>query len=92
MLAGGGEGFASLLDQGPVVCDAASDLYGRLLVRCKVNNQSINEQLVARPRPTNRRDYLAAEAEAKEKLGVRQGQFVQPSVFRRSSGIFTDRP
>jgi endonuclease YncB( thermonuclease family) len=38
-------------------------------------------------------DYVAAEAAAKEKkLGLWQGQFVRPTDFRRTAGIFVDRP
>lgn len=89
----------TLLDQGPVVCDGVGepDLYGRLLARCTVNDQSVNEQLVVRgfaiARTNELTDYVAAEAAAKEKkLGLWQAQFVRPSVFRRSAGIFVDRP
>jgi endonuclease YncB( thermonuclease family) len=89
----------SLLDQGPVVCDPVGDpdVYGRLLARCKVNDQSLNEQLVARgfaiARTYESTDYVAAEAAAKEKkLGLWQGEFLPPSSFRRAAGIFIDRP
>jgi len=89
----------SLLDQGPVTCDVVGepDVYGRLLARCSVNGQSVNRQLVdqgfAVARPSDTTDYVAAEATAKEKkVGLWQGQFVQPSAFRRSAGIMVDRP
>lgn len=89
----------TLLDQGPVTCEAVGepDIYGRVLARCSVNDRSLNEQLVstgfAVARPSETAEYVAAEATAKEKkLGLWQGQFVQPSVFRRSAGIFVDRP
>lgn len=89
----------ALLDQGPVVCDTIGepDLYGRVLGRCTVNNQSVNEQLVARgfavARTNESTDYVAAEAAAKEKkIGLWQGQFVPPSEFRRSVSIPVDRP
>lgn len=93
------KGLQALLDQGPVVCDPVGDpdVYGRWLARCKVNDQSVNEQLVARgfavARVNESTDFVAAEAEAKEKkLGLWQGQFLAPSDFRRSAGIFIDRP
>jgi len=88
-----------LVDQGPVTCDAIGepDVYGRLLARCNINGQSLNEQLVrtgyAVARPSETRDYVAAEAAAKEeKLGLWQGKFVMPAEFRRAAGIFVDRP
>jgi endonuclease YncB( thermonuclease family) len=60
------KGLQSLLDQGPEVCDLVGepDVYGRLLGRCEVNGQDVNEQ----------------------------GQFTPPSEFRRTAGIFVDRP
>ena len=88
-----------LVDQGPAICEAIGepDVYGRVLARCKINGQSLNEQLVRKgwavARPSESADYEAAEAEAKkEKLGLWQGQFLTPSEFRRRSGIFVDRP
>ena len=87
------------MDQGPAICEAIGepDVYGRVLARCKINGQSLNEQLVRKgwavARPSESADYEAAEAEAKkEKLGLWQGQFLTPSEFRRRSGIFVDRP
>jgi endonuclease YncB( thermonuclease family) len=89
----------TVLDQGPVVCDAVGepDVYGRLLARCKVNDQSVNEQLVSRgfavARTNESTDYVAAEATAKEKrLGLWQGQFASPSAYRSSAGVAVDRP
>jgi len=89
----------TLVDQGPAICEAIGepDVYGRILARCEINNESLNEQLVRRgyavARPSETTDYVAAEVEAKErKLGLWQGQFVKPSEFRRSAGIFVDRP
>ena len=88
-----------LLDQGPVTCTSVGepDAYGRLLGKCDVNNQSVNEQLVrqgfavARSNETN--EYAPAEASARaEKAGLWQGQFVRPSDFRRAAGIFVERP
>ena len=88
-----------IVDQGPAICEAIGepDVYGRILARCEINNESLNEQLVRRgyavARPSETTDYVAAEAEAKErKLGLWQGQFVKPSELRRSAGIFVDRP
>ena len=88
-----------LLDQGPVTCETVGepDVYGRLLARCDVNGQSLNEQLVRAGWAIDRRsettDYVAAEAEAKEKkLGLWQGEFMMPDAFRRAAGIFVDRP
>jgi endonuclease YncB( thermonuclease family) len=38
-------------------------------------------------------DYVAAEAEAKEKkFGLWQGEFMMPDAFRRAAGIFVERP
>ena len=39
----------SLLDQGPVTCDTIGDpdVFGRVLGRCTVNGQSVNEQFVS---------------------------------------------
>jgi endonuclease YncB( thermonuclease family) len=89
----------TLLDQGQVVCDTVGepDVYGRLLGRCKVNDQSVNELLVSRgfavARTNESTDYVAAEAAAKEKkLGLWRGQFALPSVYRSSAGVAVDRP
>jgi endonuclease YncB( thermonuclease family) len=88
-----------LLDQGPVTCETVGepDVYGRLLARCNVNGESLNERLVregwAVARRSETTDYVAAEAEAKEKkLGLWQGEFMMPDAFRRAAGIFVDRP
>jgi endonuclease YncB( thermonuclease family) len=88
-----------LLDQGPVTCETVGepDVYGRLLARCNVNGESLNEQLVragwAVARPSETTDYVTAEAEAKEKkLGLWQGEFMMPDAFRRAAGIFVERP
>ncbi len=89
----------SLLDQGPVTCDTVGepDVFGRVLGRCTVNGQSVNEQFVrqgfAVARPGDTTDFVAAEKAAKEsKVGLWQGQFAQPSEFRRASGVAVDRP
>jgi endonuclease YncB( thermonuclease family) len=88
-----------LVDQGPATCEAIGDpdVYGRLLARCKINGQSLNEQLVSKgwavARTSESAEYAAAEAAAKkEKLGLWQGQFQPPAQFRMSHGIFVDRP
>ena len=88
-----------LVDQGPVSCDVIGepDVYGRLLARCTINGQSLNEQLVRKgyavARPSETTDYVAAEAAAKEeKLGLWQGKFLMPAEFRRAAGIFVERP
>ena len=88
-----------LVDQGPVTCETVGepDVYGRLLARCGINGESLNEQLVragwAVARSSETTDYVAAEAEAKEKkLGLWQGEFMMPDAFRRAAGIFVDRP
>jgi len=88
-----------LVDQGPVTCETVGepDVYGRLLARCGINGESLNEQLVregwAVARRSETTDYVAAEAEAKEKkLGLWQGEFMMPDAFRRAAGIFVDRP
>jgi endonuclease YncB( thermonuclease family) len=88
-----------LLDQGPVTCETVGepDVYGRLLARCNLNGESLNEQLVregwAVARRSETTDYIAAEAEAKEKkFGLWQGEFMMPDAFRGAAGIFVDRP
>ncbi len=89
----------TVLDEGPVSCDVVGepDPYGRVLGRCTVHGQSINEQLVmqgfAVARPSETTEYVAAEAEAKaKKAGLWRGQFEQPSAFRRANGIPVERP
>jgi endonuclease YncB( thermonuclease family) len=89
----------TMLDQGPVTCETTGspDAFGRVLARCKVNNQSINERLVAEgfavARTSESAEYVAAEASAKaNRAGLWQGQFMQPAQFRRSAGIVVDRP
>jgi endonuclease YncB( thermonuclease family) len=89
----------TLVDQGPVTCEVVGkpDVYGRVLGRCTINGESLNEKLVRRgyavARPNETTEYTAAEAEAKEKKqGLWQGQFLKPSEFRMRSGIFVDRP
>ena len=84
----------SLLDQGPVTCEPVGepDVYGRVLARCLVNGQSLNEELVSRgfaiARPSESTDYVAAEETAKEKkLGLWQGKFRSPSEFRMGAGV-----
>jgi endonuclease YncB( thermonuclease family) len=69
----------TLVDQGPATCETVGepDAYGRILARCNINGQSLNEQFVrsgfAVARPNETTDYVAAEAEAKEKkLGLWQ--------------------
>ena len=88
-----------LVDQGPTTCEVIGepDVYGRVLARCSINGQSLNEQHVQRGWAVARRsettDYVAAEAEAKEKkLGLWQGEFMMPDAFRRAAGIFVERP
>jgi endonuclease YncB( thermonuclease family) len=89
----------TLLDQGPVTCEVIGepDVYGRLLARCNVNGESLNEQLVRRGYAVARRsettEYVAAETAAREeKVGLWKGEFQMPDAFRRSAGIFVDRP
>jgi endonuclease YncB( thermonuclease family) len=88
-----------LLDQGAVTCETVGepDVYSRLLARCNINGESLNEQLVrtgwAVARRSETTDYVAAEAEAKEKKhGLWQGEFMMPDAFRRAAGIFVERP
>jgi len=88
-----------LVDQGPATCLPVGepDVFGRVLARCTINGRSLNEQLVrsgwAVARPSETTDYAAAETEAKkERLGLWQGDFARPVEFRRTHGIFVDRP
>ena len=89
----------ALLDRGSVTCDMVGDpdVYGRDLGRCTVDGQSVNEQLVSHGFALARRnessDYVNAEASAKaKKIGLWQGQFVQPAEFRRTLGILVEDP
>jgi endonuclease YncB( thermonuclease family) len=89
----------TLVDQGPASCVmiGAPDPFGRLLARCQINGQSLSERLVragwAVARSSETTDYVAAEAEArKDKRGLWQGEFAMPGEFRRTHGIFVDRP
>jgi len=89
----------TLLDQGPATCEVVGepDIYGRLLARCTINGQSLNEQFVRRgyavARPSETKEYVAAEAAAKEeKVGLWRGEFMMPDAFRRAAGIFVERP
>ncbi len=88
-----------LVDQGPATCDVIGDPdpFGRVLARCSINGKSLNEEFVrggfAVARPSETKDYVNAEAEAKaKKVGLWQGQFLRPSDFRRKAGIFVERP
>jgi len=88
-----------LVDQGPATCEVVGepDVYGRLLARCMINGESLNEQLVRRgyavARPSETRDYVAAEAAAREeKVGLWRGEFMLPEKFRQAAGIFVERP
>ena len=89
----------TLVDQGPASCASIGepDPLGRLLARCTINGQSLNGRLVqagwAVARRSDTADYVAAEDEAKkEKRGLWQGEFAMPAEFRRTHGIFVDRP
>jgi endonuclease YncB( thermonuclease family) len=89
----------TLLDQGPATCEVVGepDIYGRLLARCTINGQSLNEQFVRRgyavARLSETKEYVAAEAAAKEeKVGLWRGEFMMPDAFRRAAGIFVERP
>ena len=88
-----------LVDQGPATCEVIGepDVYGRLLARCTINGESLNEQLVRRgyavARPSETTDYVAAEAAAREeKVGLWRGEFMMPEKFRQAAGIFVERP
>lgn len=88
-----------LVDQGPASCAVIGrpDDYGRVLGRCTINGQSLNEQFVRSgfglARPKESKDYVAAEADAKaHKRGLWQGQFMPPSQFRIMAGMIVDRP
>ena len=88
-----------LVDQGPATCEVIGepDVYGRLLARCTINGQSLNEQVVRRgyavARPSETTDYVAAEAAAREeKVGLWRGEFMMPEKFRQAAGIFVERP
>lgn len=89
----------TLVAKGPATCETVGepDPFGRVLGRCTINGQSLNEQFVrsgfAVARPSESKDYVAAEADAKQKkLGLWQGQFMRPSDFRRAAGIFVEHP
>ena len=58
---------------------------------CSTNSLFRTGWAVARRSETT--DYVAVEAEAKEKkLGLWQGEFMMPDAFRRAAGIFVNRP
>ena len=89
----------TLLDEGPVACEVIGepDVFGRLLARCTINGQSLNEQLVRRgyavARPSESTEYIAAEVAAREeKVGLWRGEFMMPDKFRKAAGIFVERP
>jgi len=89
----------ALLDRGQAVCETVGepDLYGRVLARCTVEGESVNEQLVrsgyALARPAESSEYVAAEAAAREsKVGLWRGQFTPPGEIRRQHGIMVERP
>lgn len=88
-----------LLSDGPVTCDAVGepDVYGRLLGRCRLNGESLNEAFVrsgfAVARADETDEYVAAEKSAEaERIGLWQGEFMRPTDFRTSVGILVDRP
>jgi endonuclease YncB( thermonuclease family) len=85
-----------LLDQVPVTCETVGEpvVYGRLLERCTVNGESLNEPLVRAGWAVSKTtDYVAAEAKAKKKkLRLWQGEFMMPDAFCRAPGIFVERP
>ena len=87
----------TLLDQGPVTCEVIGepDVYGRLLGRCTINGQGLNEQFVRRgyavARLSETTEYVAAAAR-EEKVGLWRGEFMMPDKFRRAAGIFVERP
>ena len=92
-------GLQTLLDQGPLTCESVGDpdVYGRILGRCTVNGESLNEEMVrqgyAVARTSETTDYVAAEKAARDnKVGLWQGDFMRPDEFRRAAGIFVDRP
>ena len=73
------------------------DGYGRILAVCTVAGVNINEALVrsgfALAKRNETLDYVAAEEAARaERVGLWQGEFTLPAVFRASTGVFTDRP
>ena len=91
-------GLQTLLDPGPVTCETVGepDVYGRLLARCNVNGESLNEQLVrtgwAVARRSETTDLSQSRPRPRRKSsGLWQGEFMMPDAFRRAAGIFVDR-
>jgi endonuclease YncB( thermonuclease family) len=89
----------TLVSLGDVTCTPVGqpDIYGRVLARCEVAGESLNEQLVRSGFAVARRDetdeYVAAEEAAqREKIGLWRGEFMTPWDFRTSRGIMVDRP
>ena len=84
----------TLLDEGPVTCDVVGkpDIYGRMLGRClgeRPERQRTACQPGLRRGTAQRHDGLCrcrGGCQAK-KVGLWQGQFAQPSDFRRASGV-----
>lgn len=89
----------TLVDQGPASCDPVGDpdLYGRVLARCTIGSNNLNQDYVASgyglAKVNETKDYAAAQKTARlAKAGLWQGKFQMPADFRLAHGIMVDRP
>lgn len=85
------EALARLIDKKPVECRGeAVDRYGRVLVSCVSDGQTVNGRMVASGLAlatgalTFRREQNAAEAAHR---GIWRGTFEHPRVFRQRAGL-----
>ena len=81
--------LADFIGRSPVTCEERdTDRYGRIVARCFVQGQSVNEHMVrsgwAMAYRRYASDYIAAEQEAKNgKRGLWSGQFEPPWDWRK---------
>jgi endonuclease YncB( thermonuclease family) len=87
------------LAESPVRCTpvAPPDFAGRILALCEQNGESLNARYVrsgfALAIESEMPEYAALEAEARaDAIGLWQGQFTEPAVYRSQHGIMATRP
>lgn len=82
--------LSSLVTGKAVVCEqVATDLYGRVVARCRVGTTDVNKMMVALGFAIAYRryssDYVSVEESAKaNRLGIWSGEFEAPSDFRHA--------
>ncbi len=70
-----------------------NDKYGRLLARCSVGGQEINQQMVSSGWAVSYGGYFAEETAARTaKRGLWQGEFERPSKWRKMRGDLAEVP